>query len=111
MLLPRLRFLNSPSVGLSDSGRTTPWSLRKRPHALQSGVPDWERRQSGVLVVLQLVQMFWAFPAVVKTGLEEDEQSLVSISSLLVIVVEVHVRRDGVGMATKVEGAEGGGEE
>jgi hypothetical protein len=33
--LPRLRFLMT-SV-LSDSGRTTPCSLRKRPHALQRG--------------------------------------------------------------------------
>jgi hypothetical protein len=32
---PRLRFLMT-SV-FSDRGRTTPWSLRKRPQALQSG--------------------------------------------------------------------------
>lgn len=35
LAVPRLRFLMM-SV-LSERGRTTPWSLRNRPHALQSG--------------------------------------------------------------------------
>lgn len=52
---PRLRFLIT-SV-LSDSGRTTPWSLRKRPHALHRGWPSGLRRQSGVVWVKQLVQV------------------------------------------------------
>lgn len=58
--LPRLRFLMT-SV-LSESGRTTPCSLRKRPHALQSGWPSGLRRQSGVVCVKQLVQVVGAVP-------------------------------------------------
>lgn len=44
---PRLRFFIM-SV-LRESGRTTPWSFRKRPHALQSGWPSGFRRQRGVV--------------------------------------------------------------
>lgn len=49
--LPRLRFLMT-SV-LSDKGRTTPCSLRKRPHALHRGLPSGFRRQRGVVCVKQ----------------------------------------------------------
>ncbi len=59
---PRLRFLMT-SV-FNDSGRTTPCSLRKSPHALHSGWPSGFLRQSGVVWVKQLVQVvgtpFWS---------------------------------------------------
>lgn len=45
--LPLLRFLMT-SV-FSDSGRTTPCSFRKRPQALQSGLPSGFLRHSGVV--------------------------------------------------------------
>src|SRR3569833_1447781 len=51
---PRLRFLMTSVFRLR--GRTTPWSLRKRPQALHSGWPSGFRRQSGVVWVKQLVQ-------------------------------------------------------
>lgn len=35
-------------------GRTTPCSLKNRPHALHKVLPSGLRRQSGVVVVLQL---------------------------------------------------------
>jgi len=46
---PRFRFLMT-SV-LRDNGRTTPWSLRNKPHALHNGWPSGCRRHKGVLVV------------------------------------------------------------
>jgi hypothetical protein len=55
---PRLRFLIT-SV-LRERGRTTPWSLRKRPQALQSGWPSGLRRHRGVVWVKQLVQVVGA---------------------------------------------------
>lgn len=55
---PRLRFLIT-SV-FRDSGRTTPWSLRKRPHALQRGFPSGLRRQRGVVCVKQLEHVMGA---------------------------------------------------
>jgi hypothetical protein len=58
--LPRLRFLMT-SV-LSDKGRTTPCSLRNKPHALQRGWPSGLRRQRGVVWVKQLVQVVGALP-------------------------------------------------
>lgn len=39
---------------LREIGRGRPWSLRKRPHALQRTCPVSSRRQSGVVCVLQL---------------------------------------------------------
>lgn len=45
--LPRFRFLIT-SV-LSESGRTTPCSLRNKPHALHKGWPSGLRRQRGVV--------------------------------------------------------------
>lgn len=51
---PLARFLFLITSVLSDSGRTTPCSLRNRPHALHSGWPSGSRRHRGVLVVLQL---------------------------------------------------------
>ena len=54
----RLRFLMTSVFRLS--GRTTPWSFRKRPHALQSGWPSGLRRHSGVVWVKQLVQVVGA---------------------------------------------------
>lgn len=45
--VPRLRFLMM-SV-LSDSGRTTPCSFKKRPQALQRGLPSAFLRQRGVV--------------------------------------------------------------
>ena len=53
--LPRLRFLIT-SV-FSESGRTTPCSLRKRPQALQSGCPSGFRLHNGVVWVKQLVHV------------------------------------------------------
>jgi hypothetical protein len=53
--LPRLRFLMTSVFKLR--GRTTPWSLRNRPQALQRGCPSGLRRQSGVVVVKQFVQV------------------------------------------------------
>ena len=53
--LPRLRFLITSVLRLS--GRTTPWSLRNKPQALQSGWPSGLRRHSGVVWVKQLVQV------------------------------------------------------
>jgi hypothetical protein len=52
---PRLRFLMT-SV-FRDNGRTTPWSLRKRPQALHRGWPSGLRRHSGVVWVKQLVHV------------------------------------------------------
>lgn len=49
LALVRLRFLMTSVLRLR--GRTTPCSLRKRPHALQRGWPCGLRRQSGVVVV------------------------------------------------------------
>ena len=61
---PRLRFLIT-SV-LRDRGRTTPWSLRKRPQALQRGWPSGLRRQRGVVCVKQFVHVVGALsPAAV----------------------------------------------
>ena len=51
--LPRLRFLITSVFKLN--GRTTPWSFRKSPHALQSGCPSGLRRHKGVVCVKQLV--------------------------------------------------------
>ena len=53
--LPRLRFLMT-SV-LRERGRTTPWSLRKRPQALHRGWPSGLRRHRGVVWVKQLVHV------------------------------------------------------
>lgn len=52
---PRFRFLMT-SV-LSDRGRTTPWSFKNSPQALQSGCPSGFRRQRGVVCVKQFVQV------------------------------------------------------
>jgi len=68
--LPRFRFLIT-SV-LSDNGRTTPCSFRKRPQALHKGWPSGFRRQSGVVWVKQLVQVVgWPLscPGLVPPGL------------------------------------------
>lgn len=71
---------------------------------MQRGVPVCDRRQSGVLVVLQLVQMFWGFPA---AELRDVEGFL-----LLLMFLGVVGDTTGVGMATGVEAAAvGGGEE
>lgn len=59
--LPRLRFLMT-SV-LSDNGRTTPCSFRKRPHALQSGCPSGFRLHKGVVWVKQFVQVVGVLPS------------------------------------------------
>lgn len=53
--VPRLRFLMT-SV-LSDSGRTTPCSFKKRPHALHNGWPSGLRLHKGVVWVKQFVQV------------------------------------------------------
>jgi hypothetical protein len=53
--LPRLRFLITSVFKLS--GRTTPWSFRNKPQALQSGCPSGFRRHRGVVCVKQLVQV------------------------------------------------------
>jgi hypothetical protein len=53
--LPRLRFLMTSVFRLR--GLTTPWSLRNRPQALQRGCPSGLRRQRGVVVVKQFVQV------------------------------------------------------
>jgi hypothetical protein len=53
--LPRFRFLITSVFKLS--GLTTPCNLRNRPQALQSGCPSGLRRQSGVVVVKQFVQV------------------------------------------------------
>lgn len=53
--VPRLRFLMT-SV-LSDSGRTTPCSFKKRPHALHNGWPSGLRLHNGVVWVKQFVQV------------------------------------------------------
>lgn len=58
--VPRLRFLIT-SV-LSESGRTTPCSLRNKPHALHSGCPSGLRLHNGVVCVKQLVQVVGALP-------------------------------------------------
>lgn len=52
-VLTRLRDLIT-SV-LREMGRGRPWSLRKRPQALQRTEPDSSRRQRGVVEVVQ----FW----------------------------------------------------
>lgn len=52
--LDRLRFLITSVFRLR--GRTTPCSFRKSPQALQRGWPSGFLLQSGVVVVLQLVQ-------------------------------------------------------
>ncbi len=46
---------------LSEMGRGRPWSLRKRPQALQSTAPVSSRRHSGVVCVVQ----FWQVGCVV----------------------------------------------
>lgn len=53
LALDLLRFLMTSDFRLS--GRTTPCSLRKSPHALQRGFPSGSLRHNGVVVVLQLV--------------------------------------------------------
>ena len=55
---PRFRFLMTSVLRLR--GRTTPWSLRKRPQALHSGWPSGFRRQSGVVWVKQFVHVVGA---------------------------------------------------
>ena len=40
-----------------ESGLAMPWSLAKRPQALQRGWPSESRRHRGVVVVEQLVQV------------------------------------------------------
>lgn len=55
---PRFRFLMTSVFRLR--GRTTPWSLRKRPQALHSGWPSGFRRQSGVVWVKQFVHVVGA---------------------------------------------------
>ena len=55
LALLRFRFLIT-SV-LSESGLTTPWSFRNRPHALHRGWPSGLRLQRGVVWVKQLVQV------------------------------------------------------
>lgn len=57
ILLPAPLFRFFITSVLRDSGRTTPWSLRNRPHALQSGWPSGFRRHNGVVWVKQLVQV------------------------------------------------------
>jgi hypothetical protein len=52
-LLTRFRLLITSVLRLIGLGR--PWSLRKRPQALQSTEPISSRRQSGVVEVVQ----FW----------------------------------------------------
>ncbi len=52
---PRFRFLMTSVFRLN--GRTTPWSFRKRPHALHRGWPSGFLRQSGVVCVKQLVHV------------------------------------------------------
>ena len=52
---PRFRFLMTSVFKLR--GRTTPWSLRKSPQALQSGWPSGFLRHSGVVCVKQFVQV------------------------------------------------------
>jgi hypothetical protein len=52
---PRFRFLMTSVFKLR--GRTTPWSLRNRPHALHRGWPSGLRRQSGVVWVKQFVHV------------------------------------------------------
>lgn len=58
---PRLRFLMTSVFKLS--GRTTPWSFKNKPQALQSGCPSGLRRQSGVVCVKQFVQVVGALPS------------------------------------------------
>lgn len=68
--LPRFRFLMT-SV-LSDNGRTTPCSFKKRPQALHSGWPSGLRRHRGVVCVKQLVQVVGALlgsPGLMPPGL------------------------------------------
>ena len=45
--VPRFLFLMTSVFKLK--GRTTPWSFKNKPHALQSGWPSGLRRQSGVV--------------------------------------------------------------
>jgi len=56
--VPLLRFLMTSVFRLN--GRTTPWSLRNRPHALHSGCPSGFLRHSGVVDVKQLEQLVGA---------------------------------------------------
>lgn len=66
--LPLFRFLMT-SV-FSDSGRTTPCSFRKRPHALHSGLPSGLRRHRGVVCVKQFEQVVgWPLLSVLMSGL------------------------------------------
>jgi len=53
--LPLFRFLMT-SV-FKDSGRTTPWSFKNRPHALHKGWPSGLRRHNGVVWVKQFVHV------------------------------------------------------
>lgn len=55
---PRLRFLMTSVFRLN--GRTTPWSFKNSPHALQRGWPSGLRRHRGVVCVKQLVQVVGA---------------------------------------------------
>lgn len=55
---PRLRFLITSVFKLS--GRTTPWSFKNSPQALQRGCPSGFRRHSGVVWVKQLVHVVGA---------------------------------------------------
>lgn len=55
MVFTRFRLLIT-SV-LSDMGRGRPWSLRKRPQALQRTAPVSSRRHSGVVCVVQFWQV------------------------------------------------------
>lgn len=58
---PRLRFLITSVFKLR--GRTTPWSFKNKPHALQRGWPSGFRRHKGVVWVKQLVQVVGAAPS------------------------------------------------
>ncbi len=55
MVFTRFRLLIT-SV-LSEMGRGRPWSLRKRPQALQRTAPVSSRRHSGVVCVVQFWQV------------------------------------------------------
>jgi hypothetical protein len=55
---PRLRFLITSVFRLK--GRTTPWSFRNKPHALQRGCPSGFRLHNGVVWVKQFVHVVGA---------------------------------------------------
>lgn len=52
---PEARFRFLITSVFSDSGRTTPCSLKNNPHALHKGCPSGSRLHSGVFVVWQFV--------------------------------------------------------